>query len=120
MNKDLILAIEALEKENGISKEVMFDAIEKSLMDEYKAEFDKADNGRVSLDRITGDLIKIQLSEWTQYFSTGAVDFLQPVMNEYFENYPSINLLLRVNSVFPNRSFIKNVKRIVPIMSSAL
>lgn len=41
MNKDLILAIEALEKENGISKEVMFDAIEKSLMDEYKAEFDK-------------------------------------------------------------------------------
>ena len=55
MNKDLILAIEALEKENGISKEVMFDAIEKSLMDEYKAEFDKADNGRVSLDRITGD-----------------------------------------------------------------
>ena len=40
MNKDLILAIEALEKENGISKEVMFDAIEKSLMDEYKAEFD--------------------------------------------------------------------------------
>ena len=55
MNKDLILAIEALEKENGISKEVMFDAIEKSLMDEYKAEFDKADNGRVLLDRITGD-----------------------------------------------------------------
>ena len=55
MTKDLILAIEALEKENGISKEIMFDAIEKSLMDEYKAEFDKADNGRVSLDRITGD-----------------------------------------------------------------
>ena len=45
MNKELILAIEALEKENGIDKEIMFDAIEKSLMDEYKAEFDKADNG---------------------------------------------------------------------------
>ena len=29
-------------------------AIEKSLMDEYKAEFDKADNGRVVLDRRTG------------------------------------------------------------------
>ena len=39
MNKELILAIEALEKENGIDKEIMFDAIEKSLMDEYKAEF---------------------------------------------------------------------------------
>lgn len=55
MNKELILAIEALEKENGIDKEIMFDAIEKSLMDEYKAEFDKADNGRVVLDRGTGD-----------------------------------------------------------------
>ena len=55
MNKELILAIEALEKENGIVKEIMFDAIEKSLMDEYKAEFDKADNGRVVLDRRTGD-----------------------------------------------------------------
>ena len=55
MNKELILAIEALEKENGIDKEIMFDAIEKSLIDEYKAEFDKADNGRVVLDRRTGD-----------------------------------------------------------------
>ena len=55
MNKELILAIEALEKDNGIDKEIMFDAIEKSLMDEYKAEFDKADNGRVVLDRRTGD-----------------------------------------------------------------
>lgn len=55
MNKELILAIEALEKENGIDKEIMFGAIEKSLMDEYKAEFDKADNGRVVLDRRTGD-----------------------------------------------------------------
>ena len=55
MNKELILAIEALEKENGIDKEIMFDAIEKSLMDEYKAEFDKAVNGRVVLDRRTGD-----------------------------------------------------------------
>ena len=55
MIKELILAIEALEKENGIDKEIMFDAIEKSLMDEYKAEFDKADNGRVVLDRRTGD-----------------------------------------------------------------
>ncbi len=55
MNKELILALDALEKENGIRKEIMLDSIEKSLMDEYKAEFDKADNGRVELDRKTGD-----------------------------------------------------------------
>ena len=57
MNKELIMALDALEKENGIDKEIMFAAIEKSLMDEYKAEFDKADNGRVELDRRTGDFL---------------------------------------------------------------
>ena len=41
MNKELIMALDALEKENGIDKEIMFAAIEKSLMDGYKAEFDK-------------------------------------------------------------------------------
>lgn len=55
MNKELIAALEALEKENGISKEVMFDAIEKSLMDEYKTQFNTVENGRVVLDRVTGD-----------------------------------------------------------------
>lgn len=55
MNKELILALDALEKENGISKEVMLDAIEKSLMDEYKAQFNTTENGRVTLDRVTGD-----------------------------------------------------------------
>ena len=63
MSKELITALNALEKENGISKEVMFDAIEKSLMDEYKAEFDKADNGRVSLDRIQLKTAKLFLTE---------------------------------------------------------
>ncbi|WP_031557461.1 transcription termination factor NusA, partial [Lachnospira multipara] len=55
MSKELITALDLLEKENGISKEVMFNAIEKSLIDEYKSEFDKADNGHVVLDRVTGD-----------------------------------------------------------------
>ena len=55
MNKDLILAIEALEKENGISKEVMLDTIEKSLKDEFKNQFNTIENCEVVLDRITGD-----------------------------------------------------------------
>ena len=54
MNKDLILAIEALEKENGISKEIMFDAIEKSLMDEYKAELMNRES--VAKERVMRDV----------------------------------------------------------------
>lgn len=55
MNKELILALDALEKENGISKEIMFDAIEKSLLDEYKHQFNTTENARILLDRKTGD-----------------------------------------------------------------
>lgn len=55
MNKELILALDALEKENGISKEIMFDAIEKSLLDEYKHQFNTTENARIVLDRSTGD-----------------------------------------------------------------
>lgn len=55
MSKELILALDALEKENGISKEVMLDTIEKSLREEFKQQFNTVDNCEVSLDRITGD-----------------------------------------------------------------
>lgn len=55
MSKELISALDALEKENGISKEVMLDTIEKSLREEFKQQFNTADNCEVSLDRITGD-----------------------------------------------------------------
>ena len=39
MNKDLISAVEALEMEAGISKETMFETIEKALREEYKAQY---------------------------------------------------------------------------------
>ncbi len=55
MNKELISALEALEKEKGISKETMFDTIEKALLEEVKAQFDQHDNCRVEINRETGD-----------------------------------------------------------------
>ena len=55
MSKELIAALNALEKENGISKEVMLDTIEKSLKDEFKNQFNTTDNCEVELDRVTGE-----------------------------------------------------------------
>ena len=59
MNKDLIGAVEALEMEAGISKETMFDTIEKALKEEYKAQYgstkEDAQDCRVVVDRQTGD-----------------------------------------------------------------
>ena len=55
MNKELIESLNVLEKEKEISKEVLFEAIENSLVVAYKNNFNKADNVIVNVDRETGD-----------------------------------------------------------------
>lgn len=70
----------------------------------------------VCYDGITGDLIKIQLRDGTQYSSTGVVDFLQPILDEYLEDFPEVKLLLRGDSGFATLSFINSVKKTVPAM----
>ena len=61
----------------------------------------------VCYDGITGDLIKIQLRDGTQYSSTGVVDFLQPILDEYLEGFPEIKLLLRGDSGFATPGLYK-------------
>ncbi len=56
MNKDLFTAIELLEKEKGISKEVLFEALEVALISAYKRNFQSAPAVRVNLDRDTGEI----------------------------------------------------------------
>ena len=49
---------------------------------------------------MTGDLLKIELRNGTVYSSTGVVDFLQPLLDEFLTDYPDIPLLLRGDSGF--------------------
>ena len=57
MNKELMEALDILEKEKEISKETLFDAIENSLMTACKNHFGKADNIKVEIDRDTCDFL---------------------------------------------------------------
>ena len=57
MNKELVEALNALEKEKEISKETLFDAIENSLITACKNHFGKADNVKVEINRETGDFL---------------------------------------------------------------
>lgn len=50
-NEDLIIALDQLEKEKNISKEVLLETIETSLLAACKDEFNKTDNIKVSIDR---------------------------------------------------------------------
>ena len=53
-NKELIIALEDLEKEKGIKKEYLLDSIETALVTAYKRNFDSLENVRVEMDRKTG------------------------------------------------------------------
>lgn len=57
MNKELMEALDTLEKEKGISKETLFEAIENSLFTACKNHFGKADNVKVEIDRNTCDFL---------------------------------------------------------------
>ncbi|MFO7953067.1 MAG: transcription termination factor NusA [Bacillota bacterium] len=56
MNADLFAAIESLEKEKGISKEVLFEALEVALVSAYKRNFQSSTPVRVTIDRETGEI----------------------------------------------------------------
>ena len=50
-NKELILALEELEKEKGIKKEYVLESIETALVTAYKRNFDALENVKVDIDR---------------------------------------------------------------------
>ena len=56
MNKEFIEAIEALEKEKDISKDILIEAIESALVSAYKKNYGTSQNVRVNIDREEGDI----------------------------------------------------------------
>ena len=53
-NKELILALEELEKEKGIEKAYLLESIETALVTAYKKNFDSLENVKVVMDQDTG------------------------------------------------------------------
>lgn len=56
MNSEFILAVEALEREKGISKDLLIDTIESALVSAYKKNYGTSQNVRVDINRETGDI----------------------------------------------------------------
>ncbi len=56
MNMEFIEAIHELEKEKGISAEILFEAIEAALISAYKKNFSSLQNARVQIDRLNGEI----------------------------------------------------------------
>lgn len=56
MNKEFIQAIEDLEKERHISKDILLEAIESALVSAYKKNYGTSQNVRVDINQETGDI----------------------------------------------------------------
>ena len=56
MNVDFINALEEIEREKGISKDIIFDALESALISSYKKNFGSSQNVIVEMDRETGEV----------------------------------------------------------------
>ena len=55
-NKELIEAMDELEKEKGIEKEYLLESIETALVTAYKRNFESKENVKVTMDKITGEV----------------------------------------------------------------
>lgn len=53
-SKELIIAMDELEKEKGVKKEVLLESIEAALVTAYKRNFDSLENVKVEMDHQTG------------------------------------------------------------------
>ncbi|HHY64955.1 MAG TPA: transcription termination/antitermination protein NusA [Clostridiaceae bacterium] len=56
MSAELLFALNQLEKEKGIDKEILIEAIEQALISAYKRNFGSAQNVEVTFDRNTGEI----------------------------------------------------------------
>ena len=55
-SSELITAMDELEKEKGIKKEYLLEAIETALVTAYKRNFDSAENVKITMDKETGEI----------------------------------------------------------------
>lgn len=87
---------------------VLFD-IDSTLFDTYGSQEGEAFNYHYSnhgyhpllcYDGLTGDLLKSELRDGNVYTSNGVVPFLKPLLLEYMEQYPNIDVYLRGDSGF--------------------
>lgn len=56
MNAEFIEALNQIEKEKGVNKEILIDTIEAALISAYKRNFGSSENVRVSIDRDSGEI----------------------------------------------------------------
>ena len=76
MNGEFIEALLQIEREKGISKDVLIDAIEAALISAYKRNYGSAQNVKVYINRDTGDVKVVSLNSSTHQYMFCYFQFL--------------------------------------------
>ncbi len=63
MNQEFILALDEIEREKGVDKDIIFEALESALISSYKKNFGSAQNVDVEMNRETGVIALYALKE---------------------------------------------------------
>lgn len=105
MNEEFLAALSAIEKEKGIKKETLFEAIEAALVSAYKRNFNAAGNVKVHLARETGEIKVYTLL-------TVVREVTQPHLEISLEEAKRINPLYEENDVVEKEVTPKNFGRI--------
>lgn len=104
-NKELILALEDLEKEKGIKKEYLLESIETALVTAYKRNFDSSENVKVVMDQETGATHVYSVKEIVETVEN-------PVQQISLEAAKKINKTLKVGEQVDIEIVPKNFGRI--------
>ena len=80
MSKEILLVVEGVSHEKGVSKEVIFDAIEVALATATKKRYTEDAEFRVAIDRESGDYETFRV--WTVAEPSDNVIFRQRVVTE--------------------------------------
>ncbi|HOF94393.1 MAG TPA: transcription termination factor NusA [Clostridia bacterium] len=105
MNAEFIEALNAIEKERGINKDVLIDAVENALISAYRRNYGTSNNVRAVIDRDTGE---IQL-----FASKSVVEQVENPHSEIsLEKARNVNILYEVGDVLEEEVKAKNFGRI--------
>ena len=66
MSKEMLTALETLEAEKGIAKEIVIEALEAALISAYKRHYGQAQNVEVEFDQKKGDIHVYAVKEVTE------------------------------------------------------
>lgn len=105
MNAEFTEALEQIEKDKGISKDILIDAVEAALISSYKRNFGSAQNVRVEINRDNGEVHVYAQKKITD-------DVIDDLLEIDIEDAKKINSKYTIGDIFESEVTPRNFGRI--------